>query len=432
MLPARIETARHALPLAAMSRPLHEPARHARTLRPSARLLAALGALLALAGCSGGPGAGRDDTPPPPDRVDRIGGLEIVTHSRREAVGDGGQTGISQHWSLRWQGQPLALDSRGGPFGEQPQRLQRVNALYVIGEGEGAEVLVNVGDPNNTSAFHALRQSGGALQTPLLCIALGGDTWVAWADALQRQPLHGPRFERLSGGRWLQLGSRCLYDTRNRRVAAVPAAPEGSAVLHRLGALAIAPDGRRAAWLGQSEADIRRLQLLVADLDQPRWTVLPVDRSRMRYATLDAIDPAWVAHHFEWRRGRDGRDQLHERARFEPLPRRGRYLAPPAAQYSLEDTLAGTRHRLAAFLQQRFQAQPRPLRPHESDAFVPLLLRGEEVMVSDVSIHVTPSGKPYWPGQAGDPAVQQQLIREIGAAIDAELAAGRLRELFGS
>jgi hypothetical protein len=151
----------------------------------------------------------------------------------------------------------------------------------------------------------------------------------------------------------------------------------------------------------------------------------------MRYATLEAIDPAWVAHHFEWRRGRDGRDQLHERERFEPLPRRGRYLAPPAAQYALEDTLVGTRHRMAAFLQQRFQAQPRPLRPHESAAFVPLLLRGEEVMVSDVSVHVTPSGKPYWPGQPGDPALQQQLIREIGAAIDAELAAGRLREWFG-
>lgn len=413
-----------------MSSPSHEPARHARPLRPPARMLAALGALLALAGCSGGPGAGRDDTPLPPDRVDRIGGLEVVTHSRRDAVGDSGQTGISTHWSLRWQGQPLALDSRGGQFGDQPQRLQRVNALYVIGEGDGAEVLVNVGDPNNTSAFHALRQSGGTLQSPLLCMALGGEAWVAWVDAAQRQQLHGPRFERLSGGRWLQLGTRCLYDTRARRVATLPPAPEGRTVLHRLGALAVAPDGRRAAWLGQSAEDIRQLHLLVADLDQPRWTVLPVDRSRMRYATLEAIDPAWVAHHFEWRRERDGRDQLRQRARFEPLPRRGSYLSPPAAQYSLEDTLVGARHRLAAFLQQRFQAQPRPLRPHESDAFVPLRLRGEEVMASDVSIHVTPSGKPYLPGQPGDPARQQQLIREIGAAIDAELAAGRLRELF--
>ena len=31
-------------------------------------------------------------------------------------------------------------------------------------------------------------------------------------------------------------------------------------------------------------------------------------------------DPAWIAHHFEWKRGSDGTDRLAERAHFTPLP----------------------------------------------------------------------------------------------------------------
>ena len=149
----------------------------------------------------------------------------------------------------------------------------------------------------------------------------------------------------------------------------------------------------------------------------------------MRYPTLDELDAAWLAHHFEWRRRATGRPWLAERANFKPLPRRGRYLSPPAQEYRLEDTVVGARTRLRNFVVQRFGATPLPLGPYEDGSYLTMSLRGERVVVSDIGVHVAPAGS-YWPGQPGAPALQQALIREIGAAIDAELAAGRLQDLF--
>ncbi len=40
----------------------------------------------------------------------------------------------------------------------------------------------------------------------------------------------------------------------------------------------------------------------------------------MRYNEYDRLDPAWVAHHFEWRRTPAGAWELAARAHFTPLP----------------------------------------------------------------------------------------------------------------
>ena len=372
--------------------------------------------------------------PPPPDRVDSYGALQVVTHGRHVRGGDasGGGPALAQHWTLRWRDQPLVISTRGGLFGDQPHSAERANAVFVLGDGDAAELIVNVGDPNNTSAFHAVRQTG---ETPLLCVALGGSNAVGWLDGPQavhggRAPLHGPALQRLQGGRLLALGSRCVYDTRQRSVMTLPRPPDELSVIDRLGALSVAPDGQSLVYVGQRRVG-NELQLVmaVADLQDQRWTMLPVDRARMRYPTLDGLDAAWLAHHFEWRRRATGRPWLAERANFKPLPRRGRYLSPPAQEYRLEDTVVGARTRLRDFVVQRFGATPLPLQPYEDGSYLSMSMRGERVVVSDTGVHVAPAGS-YWPGQPGDPALQQALIREIGAAIDAELAAGRLQQLF--
>ncbi len=374
--------------------------------------------------------------------AEAFGELEVVTHALPYRNAETGAAATTSAWTLRWKGQSFAIASRGGMFADVPTSEQRVNSVYVLGDGPAADLIVNVGDPNNTSAFHLLRQQSGTLQTPLICTALAGANTVGWIDGPQarqgtRNAFNGPQFRRLAGGgRLLALGSRCVYDARDRVAYELPKPPLEGTMLDRLGALGVSPDGRQVAYIHMLwTPEAERLSVLVADLQQQTWRSLPIDRNRMRYPDLEALDAAWLAHHFEWRRVRDD-FRLAERAGFQPLPRRGTYLQGQAAEFRLEETLVGTRHKLAAFLKQRFGAVALAQAPQRDDTFVALSLRQHLVMASDIGVHVSAPfdvhAKGYWPGQLGDPALAQQLVREIGDAIDAELAAGRLQDLFAT
>lgn len=377
----------------------------------------------------GEPARSRTETPAPvADTIERFGALELVTHTRHYRGGDPGRIGTTHDWSLRWQGRPLEIATRGGMFGDEAFTARRVNAVFVVGEGDARELIVNVGDPNNTSAFHALRVKGDSLETPLLCTSLAGDNTVGWLDgpAAMRgdgSGRHaGPQKATLSGGRRLSLGSRCVYDTAKQRAVVLPREPMEWAVLYRLGQVARSADGTVAAYIAMLPRgdEPHALHVATLDVDAGRWSALPIDRSRMRYTKLDALDPTWVAHHFEWRRGADGREQLAERRHFEPLPRRGHYDQGDAAQYTLEDLRDGARHRLRDFVVQRFGAQPLPLGPYEDGKFLSASLRGQTVVFSDASVHV----------EVRQRDAAHALIHEIGDTLDAELAAGRLQELF--
>jgi hypothetical protein len=140
------------LAIRAFRRPLH-------TLR---LLLAALAGIL-LAAC-GSDGGSRPATPP--DEVERFGALELVTHLRAERGGDAAHFAWQYvaHWSLRWQGQPLVIDTLGGLFGDQPRQVTRINAAFVVKHaGRLPDLVVNVGEAENTSAFHLMRQRGDTL-----------------------------------------------------------------------------------------------------------------------------------------------------------------------------------------------------------------------------------------------------------------------------
>ena len=116
----------------------------------------------------------------------------------------------------------------------------------------------------------------------------------------------------------------------------------------------------------------------------------------------------------------DGREQLAQRRHFDPLPRRGHYYRGESAQYTLEDLRDGARHRLREFVVQRFGAQPLPLGPYQDGRFISASLRGQTVVFSDQSVHV----------EVRQREAAHALIHEIGDTLDAELAAGRLQDLF--
>lgn len=446
-----------------------EPAAHRRPLRSPRQALAALFGTL-LAACGSG-GASRPAAPPEQvEQVEHLGALELVTHRRAERGGDAAGHAWQQvaHWSLRWQGRPLVIDTLGGPFGDRPEQHKRLNAVFVVERGTGAaDLLVNVGDPNNTSAFHLVRQQGEALQLRLLCTVGGGDNGVAWAQQVPRGAgtgpavlparatwWQGPRRETLraggdEGGRHLRLGRRCLLDTATDAVRWLPAPPEDMTLGPARPAL-LSPDGGRLLLLGQVETTdggTAQAALLVAEpitlpegvlpgsvaahrlaRQRAAWQRVPLQRHRHRYPTLQAVDAAWVLHHFRWEAGAQG-ERLVERRGFVPLPHRGVH-AEGHAEYRLEALRADLRQPLVDFLVQRFDG--RPVAGGAGEFGVAVQLGAQTVTVHDAGFYIAPSGKPYFPGQPEDPQVQRAFVRRLGEAFDAELAGGRLDHLFAA
>lgn len=371
-----------------------------------------------LAGCGGKIASGQ----PQSERVERYGDIEVVSHSDAEtAYGD---------WSLRRHGQPMVIDSVGGMALDQAMRTSRINNLFVVGSGSPPDLLVNVGDPNNASAYHLLHQDGGNLSAPLLCKTFGGNNAVRVIDgAGAGQEFSGPQSRSLVGATRLMLGKACLYDIASRQVYTIPRQPDDVYFLYDAKGLLISPSGRRMARFAQESGTDQPL-VLAADLETGSWSRLPVDGERMRYADYAAIDNAWLAHHFEWRTEPGGGERLVERRSFEPLPRRGTFLAN-AAQYNVHGVTSAQFERLGEFLSRRFGGQL--LSDQESPGSGRLLsyrVEQEEVVVTATGFFIALTGKPYRTGQPGDPKRQQDLIRRIGEAFDAELAEGRHEAMF--
>lgn len=115
--------------------------------------------------------------------------------------------------------------------------------------------------------------------------------------------------------------SNLIVDTRSRsgRRFTPPTSPYTVSGVPPLG---VSPDERSIVLLARED---ERSSLVVCDTMTEESYVLPIDRARMRFFVDEALDPAWVDHHFEWTKGAGGRDVLRERAQFEPLAYKGEF-----------------------------------------------------------------------------------------------------------
>jgi hypothetical protein len=95
--------------------------------------------------------------------------------------------------------------------------------------------------------------------------------------------------------------------------------------------LGVSPDEKNLIRFAHDGSEEHPVLVVVGFQDQ-RSQVVPIDRARMRYSTYEAIDPAWVDHHFEWVRN-NGLDTLQERSTFSLLPYKGEYAAAKPGQY---------------------------------------------------------------------------------------------------
>lgn len=459
-----------------LSRPL--PARP----RPLQAVLLGIAAA-ALCGC-GADGPGRRPAAVP-DRVERFGDLELVTHTRAVRGGDALRYGwtTTQDWSLRRQGRPLEVQTLSGLWGDRPLVTGRLHSVFVVEPPDRStpDLLVLVGDPNNTSAFHRIAaEAAGPPQTPLLCITTGGSNSVAWAPSWPQPPegigpapipgtarevgtlpWAGPVLQRLQpqvhGPRVLRLGERCFYDTLTRGLQVLPPPPAHLSLITAYGPTILSPDGgmlARLAWLSGEE---RRPVVATTPLftlpdsliagsvaahdwlrTQPQhWQHLPIDRARMRVARLEQIDLAWMAHHWHWQRlpgaagSADARWVLVERSGFRPLPYRGWYFQG-ADQYSLEGLVPGGIMKLARAVAAELGGELRPGEPRPGDLPpIPVLrVAGIDLHLSDNSFYIASSGRLAAGDPAADPQQRQALIRRVGEAVERRLASGCCDDLF--
>lgn len=388
-------------------------------MRPVVAVLGGIAALaLAALGTCAGYWAwlGRDG----PDRVERVGPFEVVTHTLGYVAGynEGRlRRATTEEYSVRHRGAPLAVTGPASNFGDSTAAYDRVNAVVTFPAAEPA-LVVNVGDPNNRSAFVLLRERGGRVAVTPLGEGSGGVA-AEWAD---RPPGDTERTRdvavhraRLAGGRWLLLGDAAVLDTRTLTAHRL-AAPPQSATLHPFARpLGVAPDGGSLVRLGAgTQPDSLGHDpplLLVFPFDGGAPDLLPVDRRTMRYGTWEDIDPAWVAHHFAWTRGADGRDHLVRRPTFVPLPHQGRLLGDAGTpSYQIPSARPALLPAFVAFLEREFGAER--LGAAAGGAPSSVRIRGRVVNVA-----YGDDGVSAWADFGTDGALTAEIARHFDAAL---------------
>lgn len=214
---------------------------------------------------------------------------------------------------------------------------------------------------------------------------------------------------------------QAIVDTRRLSASAFELPPEVPLASGRP-PLGLSPDERSIAWLGETEAG---LVIGVVEWAANRRYMLSMDRSRMRYAKPEDVDPAWVAHHFEWKRDAAGVDQLVERAGFVPLPYRGTLTLGAKGAYQLYWLEPGGEPLGAAIVGAMVSELGGERLPDELDGY------RQRVRVGDHVFAVTNGTSPGYVSvtmdqKTGDP----DAMRSVAARLDALIATGKYDALF--
>jgi hypothetical protein len=361
-----------------------------------------------------------------PDKIEVFGPFEVVTHTTRFMTGwNEGRlgTGTSENYSLRHRGRPFAFEGKSGMEGDQTLRYETFNSIITFPSSEPA-ILVNVGDPNNTSFYYLVREEEGKAVAQYLGQSRGGvsaewlDPPAGAAPTEKDVALHRGRLE---GGRWLLLGEHTVLDTRNLR--SYPLKPAAGFSVNQFKAvIAMSPGGGSFVRFGCSMDASNTPLLAVYEIEGGAAHILPIDAARMRFNDWAEIDAAWLDHHFEWKKAADGRLRLSKRESFKPLPYHGSFRHDPLdgyREYNLQPVKPEMRDRVIAFLEREYQAKLQQRGQHEtSDTF----------LVGERKIHVMLHEKSL--GIWMDRGTDTRLVEEIAGKFDAVLATGELDGLF--
>jgi len=305
--------------------------------------------------------------------------------------------------------------------------LEAANSVAVIG-GPRPALLADAHEPDGTERCVLLTEeqqrprivSIGSCNVPLAPHPVTSDP-QAFRRRSDRYRLEGwlDRTSVAAPGLY-QLDS-WIVDTRDLSVVPSHQAGEPSPVSN-VPPLTLSPDARSFAWLGIAGSEDKPMIGVTNFRDGTNYAV-PIRREVMRYNTFESLDPAWVAHHFEWQRGPAGYDVLRERATFDPLPHHGdlEINKPGGYQsYALRPGGEPLRDTLLKLLVDKLGAERLP---DSSGGYLrEVRLEGHDLRLQLVDT----SGYVSLSMDNGDPAFMTRLARQL----DAEFATGQYDALF--
>lgn len=310
--------------------------------------------------------------------------------------------------------------------------LGRAAAVAVI-DAPTPALLVRTEDEMRTSTCHLVVSRDGQVTTTTTTECADPDeaaplTADPGTYAAARRRTHVPgwvdRETFAQPGLYLIRGS--VLDTRAltlRQITLV--GPNGETRNPNVPPLGISPDERSIAWWAVASED--KPSIGVTDTIGGKHALLPVDRARMRYASLTQLDPVWLLHHFAWTRDADGFDRLETRTDFTPLPYRGEYSNENEyPHFKLQPAGEPLRAAIETWLVEELKAEAMP--GNQPGAFSHTFrVDGEAiaVMTSEGSTYVSiamPTGTKDTTG----------IIRRLGERLNQKLATGAWDDLFKS
>ena len=328
------------------------------------------------------------------DQVEQLGPFGLVTHRTQYRYGwNEGQvrTGTDEHYSLRYKGQPFSFAGKSGMFGDDTVRYQAVNALITFPAPEPA-VIVNVGDPNNSSFYYLVREVKGAAAAEFVADGRGGVS-AEWLDPVDHSKkiadvaLHRGRME---GGRFLLLGDYTVLDTQTLKSYTFAYHPDAGHNQFKP-PMEMSPDRRSFVRWGSTDSPENHPALIVYDFMTPSSYFLRLDRKIHRFHGWEEVDLAWLHHYFEWRKGADGQDRLVERANVTPLPYHGNLseTGEKYREYRIQPVTGEMEDALAGFIEREMGGVRQPAAAQYGDDVIVFRMGDHTVFVSDHEDHAS-------------------------------------------
>jgi hypothetical protein len=370
------------------------------------------------------------------DQVEPLGPFGLVTHFTRYRFGwNEGQmgTGIDEHYSLQYRGQPFSFDGKSGMFGDDTVHYQRVNSLITFPSPEPV-VVVNVGDPNNSSFYYLVREVNGAAVAQHVADGRGGVSaeWLDPADDAKKiadVALHRGRME--GGGRYLLLGDYTVLDTQTLESYTF-SYPEGAGHNQFKPPMEISPDRRSFVRWGSTSPPENHPALIVYDFRAPASYHLRLDRGLHRFNSWEEVDLAWLHHYFEWKKGENGFDRLVERSGVTPLPYHGSIAnsgSDSYREYRLLPVNPEMKDTLAAFIEREMGGVRQPPAPQFTPDVVVLKVGEIILYVSDHEDHASVyNERDSYSNNTTSPGAR--MVEEVGRRFDEVLKTRKYDHLF--
>ncbi len=375
-----------------------------------------------------------------PVRVEHIGPFDVATsifYFFDEEIGGKTALSASARYAITLRGQPVAFDGKLSADDDATERFDHFDDVAELGGGRPA-LLVRAEPSASSGVCYVISDQDGQLHTTYVDECHGGIGAVeltsdaARFQAAQTREVRRGRVNRSSyvdGG--LLLFNRAVLDAKDLSVRRFGAEEQGDvSLIPAVPPLALSPDRRSFVRFVNLDNTDQHRGLLVTDLATNARYTLPIDRARMRYATFEELDPAWLDHHFTWTRGGDGVDKLIERSEFTPLPYKGKLSIEYGNYhvYRLEPAGPPLRAAIVEWLVTELGAERLPA---EADAYkIAVKLEGHAVDVAaSTEFHYISISVPQTT-TAPSTAEEGALIDSIGKRLDAALATRRFDALF--